>query len=426
MQIRAIRNRPSRACACLAAASLLLGAACATSSSSVPPLAVATQELPSAALLSMTIGEFDPGVEPGADSWQAAFDIREAESRFVPVQLKQTLQGTGQWGPIWVMPRPSEAADLHVEGELVKSDGEEVAMRIRATDSRGRVLLSESYEVELEAADYSNVGRDPYQAVYNLVANDLLAARQKLSPADLAEIAQVADLRFAAQISPEIYGDFVRTGRGGQYEVARLPATNDPNLTRIRALRERELLFMDTLNEHYSRVHLDMEKPYRNWRSFARDEAIAYREVRNQAILRAFAAVVLLGGAAAVGADADAFLQELAANGLAGIGIAAGYAAFQKYLEAQVHTKALDELADSFSQDVAPRVVELESTVVRLTGTADEQYAKWRELLRKLYETEVGLGAIYADATPPDAADAAPEAAPAGATAPVAPAGGAR
>jgi hypothetical protein len=406
------------------AAALLAATACATSSSRVPPLSVATEELPATALLSMTIGEFAPGVAPGEDDWRAAFDIREAEARFVPVQLKQTLQSTGQWGPIWVMPRLSEAVDLHLEGELLTSDGEQVALAVRATDARGRAFLERTYRVKLDAADYSNVARDPYQAIYTLIANDLYAARQALRNADLAEITQVAELRFAAQISPEVFGDFLQTRADGEYEVARLPAANDPNVARIRSLRERELLFMDTLNEHYSKIHLDMEKPYRNWRSFARDESIAYREVRNQALLRAFGAAVLLGGAAALGINDPSFAQALAAEGLAGIGLAVGYAAFQKYLEAQVHTKALDELATSFSSDVSPRVVELETTVVRLTGTADEQYAKWHALLRELYEAEAGLGAIgsvYAEPAPAGAAhgeDAPADAKPATSSAP--------
>ncbi len=54
----------------------------------------------------------------------------------------------------------------------------------------------------------------------------------------------------------------------------------------------------------------------------------------------------------------------------------------------QMHEEGLLELAQSFQAEVQPMVVELDSTNVRLTGTATAQYEEWQRLLRDVYQAE--------------------------------------
>ncbi|MGC1955931.1 MAG: hypothetical protein WA970_25855, partial [Gammaproteobacteria bacterium] len=65
----------------------------------------------------------------------------------------------------------------------------------------------------------------------------------------------------------------------------------------------------------------------------------------------------------------------------------------KKYSQAEIHRDALLELASSFSQEVAPRVIEVEGRVTTLSGSAEAQFRAWRQLLRELYRTETGLTA---------------------------------
>jgi len=58
----------------------------------------------------------------------------------------------------------------------------------------------------------------------------------------------------------------------------------------------------------------------------------------------------------------------------------------------------LKELSDSFQNEVAPQVVDLEGQTLRLTGTAEEQYREWRRLLHQMYLEE--NGGLTMDATP--------------------------
>lgn len=65
-----------------------------------------------------------------------------------------------------------------------------------------------------------------------------------------------------------------------------------------------------------------------------------------------------------------------------------------------MHKAALQELSDSFSKEATPMRLDLEGKVVELKGTAEEQYAKWRKILRDVYYAETGF-APPADPVPP-------------------------
>ena len=52
-----------------------------------------------------------------------------------------------------------------------------------------------------------------------------------------------------------------RKNRSGKYSFNRLPAENDPAVEKIRFIRERDYLFVDTLQEYYDIFSRDMEGP---------------------------------------------------------------------------------------------------------------------------------------------------------------------
>ncbi len=59
--------------------------------------------------------------------------------------------------------------------------------------------------------------------------------------------------------------------------------------------------------------------------------------------------------------------------------------------EKRLHSEALEELSTSFDDELEPMVVEIQGTQHRLTGTADVQYAEWRDLLLELYTADTGF-----------------------------------
>jgi hypothetical protein len=89
-------------------------------------------------------------------------------------------------------------------------------------------------------------------------------------------------------------------------------------------------------------------------------------------------------------------------------GMYAFKAGLDQRAEIKTHTESLKQLGDSFQSEVQPMVVDVEGRTLQLKGSAEEQYAEWRQLLKQLYENETGLpattGLTAADGPKPGAA----------------------
>ena len=78
-----------------------------------------------------------------------------------------------------------------------------------------------------------------------------------------------------------------------------------------------------------------------------------------------------------------------------GIGTAGGGAylireSFRNRADTKMHIEALQELAESFENGIAPQVIALDDKVITLSGSVDEQYEQWKEILNELYNEETG------------------------------------
>ena len=118
-------------------------------------------------------------------------------------------------------------------------------------------------------------GLDPYQDVFNRIANDLAEVKDDLSSAEKRDVRTVAQLRFASELSPEAFGEHVVQEHSGRFVLNRLPAEDDPQIERALSVRDREHLFVETLNEHYVDVYEKSKDSYHGWRETARQEAAA-------------------------------------------------------------------------------------------------------------------------------------------------------
>ncbi len=345
------------------------------------------------ALLDVGILLFDPGVAEDQEEPDGFVfpDVRRAEARYMPFHLKNTLETSGHWGSVWVLPEFSEAVDLIVWGRVDHSDGLSAEIRVGAWDATGREWLNKVYKTQVPEKAYSTYRdktQDPYQNVYNSIANDLLAFRQNLKSDDLAEVRQVAELRFASNLVPVAFGDHLEDD-DGDYSIRRLPAENDPMMERMLAVREREYLLMDTLNEYYAGLYYELGQPYEDWRKMSREESIQYQELKRSARIRQLLGLAAIVGAVAYEAQGGGNSAITTAAIFGGIeGIKSG---FGKSAEADIHRDSLRELGDSFDAEAEPLLVEVEGQTRRLTGTAEEKYREWRELLQEIYAAETGL-----------------------------------
>ncbi|MEJ2514028.1 MAG: hypothetical protein P8080_00145 [Gammaproteobacteria bacterium] len=373
------------------------------------PAVQAQTDVPEAQLLDVGIAVFDPGLpERGDDPEEGIFrNVREAEARYVPSQLKDTLQGTGHWGMVRVVPERSEAMDVHVSGRIEQSDGEVLALQVAVRDSTNRLWFEKEYRARADSSVYADsavLGRDPFQSVYNVIANDMLAFRETLPPEAFTEIRRVSELKYARSLSPESFEGYLEESRDGKLKVVRLPARDDPMLERVRRIREREYMFIDTLNEHYGTFEMQMSEPYENWRKFTYEEIIARREVERTAMFQKILGVAAIAGAFAVQENVGSSIDESARAVLIAGGIEMLRAGFQTGKEARIHADALAELGESFSADIQPVVVEVQGETRRLQGSAETQYHEWRKLLKEIYATETGFETRAPDIVPEGAA----------------------
>jgi hypothetical protein len=364
--------------------------------------------IPDDELLDVAIQPFATGVteemakDPEGLAKQRIYpEIRQAESRYLATLLRSTLESSGQWGTVRVVPESVEFVDVKVSGTIIESTGADLVLQISVQDASGRVWIAQKkYTSIADLGSYKTDAalkqRDPFQNVYAQIANDMLAAREALGAQARREVRRVTDLRFAEDFAPQAMQGVLSRDDQGVLQVARLPAQNDPFIERVERIRERDAAVVDTVNGYYSNFADRMTESYGSWRRASFDELEKEQRTRNQARTRTFlgaaavlASVFLPGQCAST--DYNCRRIEGAARTAGAIGgTAAVLSGLKKYSDARVYAQSLKELSESFQTEVAPQVVDIEGRTLRLTGTAEEQYREWRELLKQLYREETG------------------------------------
>ena len=362
-------------------------------STSVPSVNGASSEVAETLLLDVGIAVFDPGLENYDEDERVYPEVRKAEARYMPNLLSEALQNSGAWGAVRVLPDTQQITDLMVQGEILYSDGEELQLQITATDSRGYVWLDKKYTGNASGYAYRMTTRssfDPFQAVYNTIANDLLQRLEELRPEDRENVRLVTELLFARSFSPDAFDGYLGENRKKHYVILRLPAEGDPMLDRVRTIRERDQLFIDTLQEYYVNFDAQMDGPYQEWRKLSYEEAMALKELKAESTRRLIAGGVAILAGIAGASSGDSSTTRTAGN-VAIIG--GGYllkSGLEKRNEAQIHVEALEELGMSLEAEITPQVIELDDRTVMLSGNVEDQYAQWRKVLEEIYRAEVG------------------------------------
>lgn len=361
-------------------------------STSVPPLAQPPQPIPDAQVLDVGVAILDPGIGELQDDERVYPEIRRAEATFIARELTTTLEEVGAWGAVRVVPDTSQFTDLLVTGKILHSDGEHLELAVKVTDARGTPWIEKTYEGVTSRYAYENratADRDPFLLVYRQIANDMLVVFNRTSAQERIAIRQVAELRFARTFAQDAFQGYLAQDKNGIYNIQRLPAENDPMLERVRNLRQRNYIFVDTLQGYYTGFAEDMYTPYQEWRKLSYDEVVAQRELQSEANQRLIAgAAAVIAGIAAQGSSSDY------ANTAGVVGIAGGAyllkSGLEKRAESSIHSLAIEELGQSLSAEITPRVIELEDRTVRLSGNVEDQYGQWRELMADIYATEIG------------------------------------
>ena len=377
--------------------SLILLSGCATYQENVAPTQImrAQQEIPEDQLMDVGIQTFESDELSQKDAQEegTSNEIRKAEGHFIPYHLKNTLQQTGHWGAVRVIPTETDSIDLFVKGKIEESNGEHLTLDIEVVDAAGRSWFTKKYKKE--ASQFSYAGnrpgiKDAYQDLYNAIANDMAEFKKKLTADDIKKIRTTAKLKYAKAFAPDAFDGYLVKSKKGATEIKRLPADDDPMMTRLLKIREREYMFIDTLNEQYDAYYNQMWPSYGNWRQLNMTENKARREIKRKAIKQQLIGALLIAGAIAAGSSSSGSMAAVQTSMII-LGSQVLINGFNVSKEAEIHEAAIQELSESFSSEMQPVVMEFEGRQYELTGSAEEQFNQWRALLRTIYFTETGF-----------------------------------
>jgi len=379
----------------------------------------ATTQIDEAELLDVAVQAFDANIpeaikdnEEALDKRRIYPDIRKAESRLLANRLKTTLETTGQWGAVRVVPEGVRFVDILVTGKILESTGGRLELEVRAVDAVGRVWIDDKiYSGEADLGSYKTDAalraRDPFKNVYVQIADDLLQARERLSATDRRDIRQIAALRFAQDLDPRSFGGYLAEGKDGLIKVNRLPASDDPALARVEKIRERDTVVIDTLDGYNEQFSEGLFDSYAGYRRTSREAIEKEDKARAQATTR-----TVLGAAAVLAsifvssqcgsADYNCQRIEDAVRYGGGVGgVAAVMSGIKKFEDAKMAAQEVKELARSFENEAGSQVVEVEGRSLKLVGTAEEQYREWRRLLAAIYAEETGTALPTPATSPP-------------------------
>jgi hypothetical protein len=355
------------------------------------PISVATK-------LDVIIPVFDPGLSGNSQNYKEEGiwpELRRAEANRFAYKLKQALDESKQFGAVRVTPDETASGDLYVLGKIEESDGQDVEFDLSVVDISGKEWLDKSFDHEVEEDFYTNTrnsGEDPYAPVFKEAADAIVKALNKRNDSELDNLQYIADLRFGASFNDAAFMEYMDTNRNPIKLVSK-PSDNDPLFQRVKAIRVREQLFVDNLQQNYSSFSQNMDASYLRWQEASFTEKQLREEAESDSLMQTLGGILLIGLAiaAAASSDGDSFGDTAANAGAIAGGIGGALLisnGFESREEAKFHQDAINEIGESINLELAPQVISMEDETVELTGNIQEQFTQWRAFLKRIYEQE--------------------------------------
>jgi len=369
-------------------------------SSTLAPIQTPSAPIPSEALLDVAIPPLNDGLALTDEDDTVFPEVRYAETIYFSNQLAKTMEKSGAWGAIRVVPNTDVVMDLYITGTILQSDGETLDLDIVVFDTSGRQWLKERHRQVVGKYTYDRRLKtlaDPFQNLFTTIANRVLSIREEMSREEAVRLRQISELRFARDFSPEAFSEHIREDRNGTLTIERLPADNDTILQRIALIRDRDNLYVDTMQDYYDEFSRQMHLPYQDFRRASYDSVVKARQLRkrgNRQIIAGIAGIIAGIYGRFNSGSWMAFDGSTAAAAAGGYVLKQGLQTKQKAAD---QTERVAEMGSSLEAVIAPQVIALEDRSVTLTGTVQAQYEQWREMLQRIYEQERTLPGAAAE-----------------------------
>ena len=360
--------------------------------------------------LDVLIPVFNGGIEKLNDEDLKNFsDIRRAESIHFAVKVKNKIKERKVFANPKVMPSARAFSDIYVFGEIIKSNGRDLELKILFEDAQGKEIKVRKskliktykgngrYKLKCNKKCRDNyksnprlIGKSPFDPIFNDIAQNLEIAVSKRSAKNLYQVQKTKELRFARFIAPEKFNNYLETEKGRKnrlvHNLIYEPDATDPMFIRSNAVRLRESVFIDE-SQQYIEDHVYNQKfltQYSNWLD-QNANALEAKEEADSAKTAAVIGGILSIAVAAYGASEGN--SDLAATGA--VSSAVLFKQAEKYGdEAKMYADAIDELNIDINSTAASRNIEIENLVFEARGSIENQFEEFSNFLRRVYYQE--------------------------------------
>ncbi|MDE0786134.1 MAG: hypothetical protein OSB13_06045 [Porticoccaceae bacterium] len=353
-----------------------------------------TNPIPQELLLDVGIPTLNDGLYLTDENDTVFPEVRFAEAIYFANQLAKVMEKSGAWGAIRVTPNDQVITDVYITGTILHSDGETLALSVVVKDTKGQKWFSKTYKKVVGKLAYDRKSRnnlgDPFQNLFIDVANDVLIYREKLTSKELMELRSLSELRFAKQFSSDAFAEYLSENKKGVLNLERLPAEDDELLKRVQKIRQRDYLYIDTMQDYYDGFSQQMHFAYQEFRQSSYDSVVKSRQLNRQGNQRIIAGLGSILAGIYGRTQADTRLASNASSATAAVGgfiLKSGLELKQKSAE---YDESIAEMGSSLEAEIAPQVIALEDRTVTLTGTVQAQYGQWQALMAKIYQQERG------------------------------------
>ncbi|HVQ30531.1 MAG TPA: hypothetical protein VMV21_13160 [Vicinamibacteria bacterium] len=228
-------------------------------------------------------GRADDGVAEGGQELPST--LHRGEGRLLALDLRRTLEDSGHWGTVRVVPLFGEGFDVVVSGKVVYSGRDRLEIDVEAHDALGR---------HLPLRTHRGSGASAEREILDGIAADLVRWRDENPKVTLEALHAAALLRFGARLAPDVFDRYLPSppDRDPAAPASRMPApppdAHSPLVERLRRVFDRDQTFLTVLNRHYAQWHDAMVAPYQDWRQEPSPEGRSAAVAALEEIVRSF------------------------------------------------------------------------------------------------------------------------------------------
>jgi hypothetical protein len=304
------------------------------------------------------------------------------------------MEKSGAWGAIRVTPNDQVITDVYITGTILHSDGETLELSVIVRDTKGQEWFAKTYKKVAGKLAYDRKSRnnlgDPFQNLFISIANDVLVYREKLVTKAVLDLRSISELRFAKQFSSDAFSEYLSEDKKGILTLERLPAQDDELLTRVQKIRQRDYLYIDTMQDYYDGFSQQMHFSYQEFRQSSYDSVVKARQLNRQGTRRIVAGIGSILAGIYGRTQADSRIAADASTATAAVGGFILKSGLEKKQKSAEYDESVAEMGSSLEAEIVPQVIALEDRTVTLTGTVQAQYTQWQELMAKIYQQERG------------------------------------